>query len=258
MTSPPRVQPPYLLLGRRIGIAGLASLVGGVAVLGIGGRLAMRLSGAMAIANDVGTRGGLTGDGFRIGRISLDGSVGLIVFGGVFGSIVAAGYWALLKDRLPDRGRLGWAAVAAAAIGGNAFVKPDNIDFVILEPVPMNVVLYPLLSAMAGVAIVSIDGVLTRRQFAASPRGGALLLGLAIAGASLVAMLMVVAVADEPAMALGLLALALATVPLWIGEISGWKPRVWMARLAAALALAVVTVEWIRLVRSGWQILGPG
>ncbi len=90
-------------VGRRIGIAGLAALLGGVLVLGAGGRLAMRLSGAMAIINDPGTRLRLTGDGFRIGVITIDGSLGLVIFGGVFGSLIAAGYWALLKPHLPGR-----------------------------------------------------------------------------------------------------------------------------------------------------------
>ncbi|HUP15774.1 MAG TPA: hypothetical protein VM848_06970 [Acidimicrobiia bacterium] len=249
--------PPALKVGRRVGISGVAALLGGVLVLGVGGRLAMRLSGAMAIVNNPGTRGRLTGDGFLIGRISVDGSLGLILFGGVFGSIIAAGYWALLKDRIADRGRLGWAALAAAAIGGNAFVKPDNIDFVILEPVALNVLLYTLLSGLAGVVIVAIDGALTRRQFGSSPLGAGLLLAFGLGGASLVGTLAVVSIGDEPAIALELIVLALVAIPLWIGQASRWKPPVWVVRVAPAIAIAVVTVEWIRLLRSAWVILSP-
>lgn len=75
-----------------MGIAGLAALIGGVLVLGVGGRLAMRLSGAMALPADPDTRFMLTGDGFQVGRITLDGTLGLVIFGGIFGSIVAAAY----------------------------------------------------------------------------------------------------------------------------------------------------------------------
>ncbi len=242
-------------VGRRIGIAGLAALLGGVLVLGAGGRLAMRLSGAMAIIEDPGTRLRLTGDGFRIGVITIDGSLGLVIFGGVFGSLIAAGYWALLKPHLPGRLGLLWAGVAAAAIGGNAFVKADNIDFVILRPIVMNVVLYPALSALAGVAIVAIDRRFERRAFASGVTGATVLTAFGMMGAGLLFTLIVVAAGDEPWMSGELLVLGGLTAPIWLAETRRRSAPDWIVRGAPIVAVAVVVIEWIRLLRTSWEIL---
>ncbi len=244
-----------LSVGRRIGIAGLAALLGGVLVLGIGGRLAMRLSGAMAITNDANTRFMLTGDGFRIGHISLDGSLGLVLFGGVFGSIIAGGYWALLKDHLPRKRRLLLAGVAAAAVGGNAFVRTDNIDFVILQPVIMNVVLYPVLCAIAGVTIVALDHKIEGLARTSTILSSALLTAFGMVGAAMVGTLMIVSVLDDPWPALELAALSAVTVPLWVREIMGREPVVWLTRSAGFVAGAVILAEWMRLVRTAALIL---
>ncbi len=244
-----------LSVGRRIGIAGLAALIGGVLVLGIGGRLAMRLSGAMAIINDSNTRLMLTGDGFQIGHISLDGSLGFVLFGGVFGSIIAGGYWALLKDHLPQKRRFLLAGVAAAAIGGNAFVRADNIDFVILRPVIMNVVLYPVLSAVAGVTIVALDHKIERIERTSTILSSALLTSFGMAGAAIVGTLMIVSVLDDPWLTLELAALSAFTVPLWVRRIMGHQPAVWPTRSAAFVAGGVILAEWMRLLRTVALIL---
>ncbi len=246
---------PGFAVGRRIGIAGLASLIGGVLVLGGGGRLAMRLSGAMAIVNDPGVRMRLTGDGFRIGLITIDGSLGLLIFGGIFGSLIAAGYWALLKPHLPRRRGLLIAGLAAAAIGGNAFVKADNVDFVILRPVAMNVALYPFLSGLAGIAIVAIDRKLERRPMTSSVTGATVLTALGLIGAGLLLTLVVVAAQDEPWMSIELILLGGFTAPIWLAEMRGRSAPGWIVRSAPLVAFGVVAVEWIRLGRTAWQIL---
>lgn len=241
-------------VGRRVGIAGLAALIGGVLVLGFGGRLAMRLSGAMALASDPATRLMLTGDGFQVGRITVDGTLGFVIFGGVFGSIVAAAFWALLKDRLPARNQLLWAGLAAAAIGGNFLVHADNIDFVILKPVVANVFLYPTLTGLAGVAIVLIDRRLSRRM----PRSTAsnnLLSLLAVFGMVLAALLVVRAGGEDPFLAAELVALAAIAAPIWVAESRGTEADARLVRAAALVATGVVLVEWGRLVTSAAAIL---
>lgn len=241
-------------VGRRIGIAGLAALIGGVLVLGVGGRLAMRLSGAMALASDPATRFMLTGDGFQVGRITVDGTIGLIIFGGIFGSIAAAAYWALLKDRLPAKRQLLWAGLAAAAIGGNFLVHADNIDFVILEPVVANVILYPMLTGIAGVVIVLIDRRLSRR-LPRSVASNSILSLLAVFGMVLVALLVVSAGGEDPFLAAELVALAAIAAPIWIGEARGTEVDSRLVRVAALVAVSVVLVEWGRLVNSAATIL---
>ena len=246
---------PWLSVGRKIGIAGLAALIGGVLVLGVGGRLAMRLSGAMATLNDPGIRFALTGDGFRVGVITLEDSLGLVVFGGIFGSLIAAGYWALLKQHLPARRNLLYAGLAAAAIGGNNFVKPDNVDFVILQPIALNVVLYPVLSALAGLAIVAIDHKLERGGFATGTTGATVLTALGLLGSGLLLTLIVVAIPDEPFMAAELLALGVVTIPFWAAEIPVRPAPSWIVRTAPLVAVGVIVVEWLRLATSAVEIL---
>lgn len=241
-------------VGRRVGIAGLSALIGGVLVLGFGGRLAMRLSGAMALASDPATRFMLTGDGFQVGRITLDGTIGLIIFGGVFGSIAAAAYWALLKDRLPAKRQLLWAGLAAAAIGGNFLVHPDNIDFVILEPVVANVVLYPALTGIAGVVIVLIDRRLSR-SLPRSVESNTILSVFAAVGMVLVALLMVGAGSEDLFLAAELVALAATAAPIWIAESRATQVDPRFVRAAALVAVGVVVVEWGRLVSSAFSIL---
>ena len=239
-------------VGRRLGIAGLAALSGGVLILGVGGRLAMRLSGAMALSADPGTRFMLTGDGFQVGRITLDGSLGLVIFGGIFGSIVAGVYWALLKDRLPARRQLLWAGLAAAAIGGNFLVHPDNIDFVILKPVVANVMLYPMLTGLAGVVIVLIDRRLTQRLSQSKNVG---LTFIAVLGMALAALLAVGAGGDDLFLTVELAALAALTLPIWVAESRGMAPHPMLVAATTVVAAIVVLVEWVQLVWSAAVIV---
>ncbi len=247
---------PAFHVGRRIGIAGLASLIGGVLVLGVGGRLAMRLSGAMAILNDPSTRLRLTGDGFRIGVISIDGSLSLVIFGGVFGSIIAAGYWALFKSHLTRRRGLLYAGAAAAAIGGNQFVKAENIDFVILHPIAMNVVMYPMLSALAGVAIVVIDRRLEQSAWTLTVAGTTVLAAFGLIGASVLFALVLVAAEDEPWLAFELLVLAFVTAPLWLAEMRTRTVPNWVTRSSQVAVAGVIAIEWVRLLSTTREILG--
>jgi TRAP-type C4-dicarboxylate transport system permease small subunit len=256
MEHPGIVGSPLVGLGRRIGIGGVAAVLGATAVLGLGSRLAMRLSGAVAIVRAPEIRGRLTGDGFSIGRISLEGSLGLLVFGGLLGSILAAAYWVLMKDRL-----LAWrrpslmAGLAAAAIGGNQFVHPDNIDFVILEPVIMNVMLYPLVAGLAGVAIVAIDGALTRQGFGSGSFGSLLLTVFALVGAALVGAL--ANLGDNPTIAGELAVLLAGAAPAWAYEARRRNPASWSTTAGTVAVVGVIGFEWLHLVRSVWEILAP-
>ena len=218
--------------------------------------MAMRLSGALAILDDPSTRLRLTGDGFRIGVISIDGSLGLVIFGGVFGSIIAAGYWALFKSHLPRRRRLLYAGVAAAAIGGNQFVKAENIDFVILHPIAMNVVMYPMLSALAGVAIVVIDRRLERNAWTLTVAGTTVLAAFGLIGASVLFALVLVAAEDEPWLAFELLVLASVTAPLWLAEMRTREVPNWVTRSAQVAVAGVIAIEWVRLLSTTREILG--
>lgn len=253
----PRAAPSsgWTELSRRVAIGGISGVVGGVLVIGVGGRLAMRLSGfAASLSND---RAFLlsTEDGFRVGRITLDGSIGFVIFGGIFGGLMAAVLWVLIKDWLPQRGRLLWAGLMAAAVGGNQFVTPDNIDFVILEPVVMNVILYPALCGLAGVVIATIDGRLSRWHARSVTAEKVVFLLISLLGAQVFVGAVAAVIAD------GWLAVAVA-LPLVVAfMVAGWQAARsqsvpgWWPRLGLAATALVGLASWVRLLLTSFEIL---
>ncbi|HEX2403450.1 MAG TPA: hypothetical protein VHM29_02025, partial [Acidimicrobiia bacterium] len=88
---------------RDVTVGGIASLVSGIVILGFGGRLVMFFSRILhpeAI-------GRLTENGNEIGVFTVDGTVGLLIFGGIAGGLAAAPVWVGMKPWIPQR----WAVV---------------------------------------------------------------------------------------------------------------------------------------------------
>jgi hypothetical protein len=141
-------------LARHITIAGLSGLIAGVLVGGIGGRLFMRIAGA--IAGDV-AQGRRTEAGFTVGEVTMDGSLGLILFIGVFSGLAVASYYVMFFPWIAWAGR--WRGVMfgitgfAAASATSDLLNPDNIDFVILRNEPIVVGMIVLLFLALGVVI---------------------------------------------------------------------------------------------------------
>src|SRR4029077_13467470 len=65
----------------------VAAIATGLVVIGPGGRLVMRL---LAVTADEAAQGRLTEAEQVVGRVSVDGTLGLIVFGGLFGGFLLA------------------------------------------------------------------------------------------------------------------------------------------------------------------------
>src|SRR5919112_5731310 len=80
---------PFLDVVRDIARAGLAALIVGFVVAGLGGRLVMRLDALLVPA----ATGAFTENGFPIGRITLEGSAGLIFFIGLAGAVFLGLVW---------------------------------------------------------------------------------------------------------------------------------------------------------------------
>jgi hypothetical protein len=120
-------------LARHITVAGLAGLVTGLVVGGLGGRLFMRIAGAAAPES---AQGATTEAGFTVGEITLGGTVGLVLFIGIFVGIVGAVMYLVFRPWLAWTGR--WRGVAFGlvlfAVGSaqSDVLNPDNFDFVIL------------------------------------------------------------------------------------------------------------------------------
>ena len=139
---------PLGVVFRDIVRAGLAALVVGIVVGGIGGRLAMRVIALLvADANGLRTEGGNT-----IGTITSEGTLFLVMFVGGFATLSLAALWVAISPWLPKR--LLWRGLAAIpvaiALGTPALVQGDNVDFLVLgyDPVVLGVLL--LLIASSG------------------------------------------------------------------------------------------------------------
>jgi hypothetical protein len=134
-----------------------AGAIAGVLVLGLGGRLVMRV---LAATSGDGAQGRLTEADEVVGRITNGGTVGFVVFTGFFGGLVAALIHLVAGRWLPRRAS-GLGAVLAVILVGSFGVtdplSPDNVDFAVLEPLWLAAVLVlacGVLFAMAYAALV--------------------------------------------------------------------------------------------------------
>jgi hypothetical protein len=135
-TVAPTDRPPFrtvLGLARYVTVCGIAGIITGIVVGGAGGRLFMRIAGA---AGGEGARGATTEAGFTVGEITLDGTLGLILFVGVFAGIVGAALYVVFRPWLswagPWRGVAFGIVLLAVGSATSDIMNPDNFDFVIL------------------------------------------------------------------------------------------------------------------------------
>ena len=78
---------------REVAIGGLAGMLGGILVVGFGGRIFMRIVAAI----DPTSIGLLTSNGNRIGDVTLDGTAVFVVFVGLFFGAAAAVLWVIVS-----------------------------------------------------------------------------------------------------------------------------------------------------------------
>jgi hypothetical protein len=127
-----------------------AGLISGALIGGLGGRLAMFL---LRVTSDPSLRGLETDDGFEIG--SFTGStiflVALCVAGGVLGGL----FYLAVRSWAPRRYRAVAMATFVGLAGGATIIKPDGIDFTLVEPHALSIALFIALPALYG-AVVSI------------------------------------------------------------------------------------------------------
>ena len=160
---------------RDIAVGGIASLISGTVILGFGGRLVMffsRLLHPEAI-------GRFTENGNEVGVFTVEGTVGLVLFGGVASGLIAAPVWVVMKPWIPPR----WAVVGlgAVAIGGFQLVSSDNRDFDILEGPALDIVLLLALVFVFGAVLSALDRFLDRRLPRADRTGPVVVYGLVTA-----------------------------------------------------------------------------
>jgi hypothetical protein len=145
-----------------------AGLVAGVLAAGAGGRLVMRL---LALTSDV--DGSFTEAEAQVGEITLDGTLALIVFGGLPAGLATALVWAIARPPGPLLGLIVLVVFGALADP----LRADNFDFNLLGPDWLSVLAFTVLAVFTGTLVAAVAGRLTE----APPwRLGRLVAGLAV------------------------------------------------------------------------------
>lgn len=196
----------------------------GFLIGGIGGRLAMFL---LRVTSDPSLSGLETDDGFLIG--SFTGStfflVALCTAGGLLGGL----FYLVIRGWIPRPYRPVAMAVFLGAAGGATIIKPDGIDFTLVEPHALSVALFIALPALYGAALsYVVELFLDRKERRTKPWGALALVPLA--GLALVGPIGVMVLAL--AMAGWMLNLRFPVTDLWVSR--------WVT-MAGRVALAAVT-----------------
>ena len=239
---------------REIAVGGLAGLLVGVLLGGIGGRVVMRTA-ALLVPDSVGR---FTENGNRIGTITLEGSLLLLVFVGLLAGTFAASIWVIVRPWLPATivGRALVATPLAIGLGVHSLVDGRNPDFTILGHDPLVVAVLIGLIALFGPAMAIADAWMDRRLPDGAPRtaSGAAYGVIAGLGVLLTALMVV------PALVFGPLAVAgwamavagMASLIRWSRVVEGaLVPAVlpWVARgaiVAATVASLVAIIPDVR------------
>lgn len=127
-------------LVRHFGIASIAGLVSGFLVAGILGRLAMRVSGAMARPELAGVT---TENGNRVGEITVGGTLAIAIFVGIFAGLAGGIFYAAAEPWLRSRQWKGVIFGAGLLVAvGFTFIDPRNFDFQRFGSAPVNVAMF--------------------------------------------------------------------------------------------------------------------
>jgi len=152
--DPLATEPPSVL--RTLGILVSGNLAGAIAGLiagGIGSRLAMRI---LALTSPR-AQGSITEAEEVVGRMTLEGTLFLLVAGAVLGVAGGLAYVAV-RRWLPIRGTGLVFGLLVLAVSGRLLVNPDNIDFVILDPTWLAITMFASLPILFGLLVVPLQG----------------------------------------------------------------------------------------------------
>jgi hypothetical protein len=133
----------------------VAGGVAGMLVGGLGSRVAMRI--AALTARDA-AQGLTTEAGATVGRITLEGTVFLVLFAGVGSALVGTAFYLTALAWLPRRRwvrALAFGGLELAFIG-TTLLDPGNPDFTILGRPLLNVLLFGSMFVLHGVVLVML------------------------------------------------------------------------------------------------------
>ena len=235
-------------LVRHAAVAGIAGVITGIVVGGLGGRLVMRLS---AIAGPDHLTGLPTSNGNRIGDITVGGTLELIIFVGIFTGAFGAIAYLITEPWLEWAGR--WHGLIFGFVlllmASTVVIEPENIDFALLRNERLNVGMFSALFIGFGLLMVWVRGALDARLPQTGCGGALTLYGVLVAFGALLLFIFVATFFDEgetndsdlePLVGVFVVATGVATLTLW-----------WL-RVTERL-----DVRWLQLLRlAGYAMLG--
>ncbi len=245
-------RPPFrtvLGLARYLTVCGIAGIAAGIVAGGAGARLFMRIAGA---AGGEGAGGATTEAGFTVGEITLGGTLGLIVFVGIFAGIVGAALYVVFRPWLswagPWRGVAFGIVLFAVGSATSDVMNPDNFDFVILGNEALIVAMIVALFVGFGALIDPVAGWLDGRlpQAGRNPisfgwYGVFAILGLVLGTAALATSIFTGSACDcdPPIVASIFIAVAAAGTLAWVASAFSGSDRLpSIARLLGSVGLA--------------------
>jgi hypothetical protein len=154
-------------------------LIPGAVIGGIGGRLAMLV---LRLTSDSSLHGLETDDEFVIGKFSGD-TFFLVLFTTALGALGGLFYLGV-RGWVPKRHRALVMGLFGGAFGGATIIRPDGVDFTLLDPLWLAVVMFIALPAFYGVAMSTlVERFLARAESRDRSQGWvAALLPLAVLG----------------------------------------------------------------------------
>ncbi len=243
-------------LVRHIALVGVAGLVTGLVVAGAGGRLLMRVA---AIAGSDRAAGRLTESGFRVGEITLGGTLELVIFVGLFAGGTGAVIYLVTEPWLDWagkwRGVIFGAFLLAVGSATSDALDPDNFDFVILGNKGFIVGMFVVLFLLYGLLLAWLSDQFDRRFREADPTGplrsvrGYLVL-VSLGAIMFLPPTVFFFVSEESCgcdpprlVSVFLLGLALATVLMWVtrytGRLASWSKGIRILGIGTFLGAAV-------------------
>ena len=229
--------PPVDLVVRRylwyLVVAMAAGATAGILAAGAGGRLVMRL---LAVTAGADAQGRITEAEEIVGRITVDGTIGFVVFTGLFVGLPSAAGYLLLRRWLPAGRAAGLAYGALLLFVAGTRLEPlrrGNSDFDLVGPGWVSVVAFTALVVFHGALVVALAGRLSRAVplLTAQPRAIAVyapLLLLALPGPAVALVLIIV----------GIAVVLVSRIPVMV---AAWhsRPVVAVGRVALAVAALV-------------------
>ena len=129
----------------------IAGAIAGAVVGGIGSRLIMRLLAAV----NPDANGLVTENGNVAGRITFDGTLGLVFFGALFFGAFGGVLYIVVRRWIPLRGAAKGLAygIFLYALFGSTVIDGGNKDFALFGPTLLSVPLFSLLFPLYGLAV---------------------------------------------------------------------------------------------------------